>query len=184
MKIGLLTSHRAQKQFEKEYHKIIDVLSGKGHAVLHSMETKLEDLQQLSYAAREEVFLQFFKDLESCDLIIVENSLQSTHLGWGLGYLRDKGKPIVVLSLKDAPNDIRVPGEVFSNVDNMMAYEYTPETLSLVLGDALSYMSTHVDKRFTMILPADLYAKVEETSKKRKIPKAVFIRQLIEKEIQ
>src|SRR5579872_6262257 len=149
MKIGLLTSHRGQKLFEKNHWEIITHLQKRGYEVFHSMETTLEKLQQLSYAQREEIFIKFYQLLETCDLIFVENSIQSTQLGWGLGYLRDKGKPIVVLALKDAPNDVHVQGEVFSNAENMMAYTYTPESIHSVLDEAIDYMHNKVEKRFT-----------------------------------
>lgn len=184
MKIGLLTSHRGQKQFEKEYRAIISHLQKRGHEVIHSMETTLEILEPLSYSEREEVFVAFYHILEDCDFIFVENSLQSTQLGFGLAYLREKGKPIVVLSVKDAPNDIRVKGEIFSNVENMMAYVYAFDTIAEILDEAIDYMQPRLDKRFTIIFPSHLLSKLEAVSRKKKLPKSVFIRQLIEEDLK
>ncbi|HXS15136.1 MAG TPA: hypothetical protein VN711_03330 [Candidatus Saccharimonadales bacterium] len=184
MKIGLLTSHRAQKQYEREYGAIIDQLVKRGFEVVHSLQTTLEHLEPLSYAEREAIFLKFYQELEDCELVFVELSMQSVQLGYGMSYLRSKGKPIVVLSLKNALNDLSPKGTFFSNIENMMAYEYTPETISSVLTEAIEYMAAKVDKRFTMVFPASLYAQLEETAKQKKLPKAVYIRQLIEQSLK
>ncbi len=185
MKIGFLTSHRGQKQFEKEHRKIIEVLEKKGHEVLHSMDMSIEKLLSISYMEREKVFIQFYESLEECELIFAECSLQSTQVGFGLAHLRAKGKPIVLLSLKGAdPTLTPTKEEVYSNVQNMMVYEYTYETIRTVIDNAFTYMEPHLDKRFTIIFPAHLLAKVEEITKRKKIPKSVYIRQLIEKTLK
>jgi len=184
MKIGLLSSHRGQKQFEKEHAGIVSYLEKKGHQVVHSMDMTIEKLIPLSYPEREAIFMEFYTKLEDCDIVIAECSIQSTQVGFGLAHIRSKGKPIVILSIKGVGGEFATPGETYSNVDNMFVSEYDLGTLSKVLDDALEYMQPHIDKRFTMIFPAYLLAKVEEVAHKKKLPKAVFIRQLIEQELQ
>ncbi|HEX7042580.1 MAG TPA: hypothetical protein VF189_05000 [Patescibacteria group bacterium] len=184
MKIGFLASKRGEKQFRSEFLAIIDYLSKKGHSLIHHMEIPVEDILPLSYAKRQELFMEFYKELEECDLIIVETSLQSTQVGFGLAYLRMKGKPVVVLSQGEATFPFFPKGEVYSNLDNMMAYSYKKENFKKILDEALSYMKPHLEKRFTIIFPSHLLAKVEEHSKKRKLPKSVYIRQLIEEDLK
>lgn len=183
MRIGFLTSHRGQKQFEKEHKAIVAHFEKRGHDVVHSLDTSLEKLMPLSYPEREAIFLRFYQELEECDLIFAECSLQSTQVGFGLAQLRAKGKPIVLLSLKGAAGELSPKGDTYSNVDNAMVSDYTLETLPEVLDDALDFMESRIDKRFTIIFPAHLHAKLEVIARKKKLPKAVYIRQLIEKEV-
>ncbi len=184
MKIGLLTSHRGQKQYEKEHALIVSHLQKRGHVVLHSFDTTIEKLIPLSYPEREAIFMKFYQDLEDCDLVIAECSVQSTQVGFGLSHLRSKGKPVIILSIKGSAGEFMAKGEAYSNVENMMVCEYTAETLTEVLDDALDFMEPRLDKRFTIIFPSGLLAKLEEKARKQKLPKAVYIRQLIEKDLQ
>lgn len=184
MRIGLLTSHRAQKQYEKQYRAIIDYLQKKGYQVVHSMDTTLEQLLPLTYSEREKIFNDYYKKLEECDVVFAECSLQSTQVGYGFAYLHAKGKPIVELTFRGAPESFTPKGELYSNIDNIMAAEYDESDMAEVIDDALDYMSDHLDKRFTIIFPSYLLARLEEVSRKRKLPKAVYIRQLIEQSLQ
>src|SRR5260221_2890034 len=117
MKIGFLTSYRGQKQYGKEFEKIVTHLQKRGHDVLHSLNTAIEKLVPLSYPEREAIFMKFYQDLEDCDLIFAECSLQSTQVGFGLAHIRSKGKPIVILSSKGAAGEFSPNGDTFSNVD-------------------------------------------------------------------
>lgn len=184
MKIGLLSSHRGQKQFEKEHEAIVEYFERKGHEVIHSLHTTLEQLLPLNYIEREAIFMQFFQELETCDIVFAECTTQSTQVGFGLSYLRSKGKPIVLMTLRDAMQDMGPKGDLYSNVENLLVTEYSLGTLSQDLNEALSYMESRIDKRFTIIFPSHLLAKIEEQAKKKKMPKSVYIRQLIEEDLR
>lgn len=183
MKIGFLSAKRAEQQFQEDFKKIIQVLESRGNTVVHHMNVPLEEILPLSYAQRQELFMKFYEQLADCDLVFVETSIQSTQVGFGLAYLRMKGKPTVILSHGEVANQFFPKGEVYSNLENMMAYQYDTASLSQVLDDALTYMEPHVEKRFTIIFPSHLLAKVEEKSHKLAMPKSVYIRQLIEKDL-
>lgn len=184
MKIGLLTSHRAQKKYQKEHWEVIHHLEKLGHEVVHSMSTSIDMISKLTYIERERLFFKHFQNLEQCDLIIAECSIQSTQVGFGLAYLREKGKSLIILSLKGSGGDYEAPGDDYSEMDNLYVTQYTQNTLISVLDEAVSYMSEKIDKRFTMIFPAGLMAKLEEVSRKKKLPKAVYIRQILEKNLK
>lgn len=183
MKIGLLASYRGQKQYDKEHRAIIDHLQKRGHTVIHNMDTHIEVLAAMSYADREAIFMEHYKRLEVCEIVVAECSLQSTQVGFGLSYLRMKGKPIVMISKKGAQQQLEPKGEIYSNIEHLYIAEYDDSDLAEVLDDAVDYMSEQLDKRFTMIFPSELMARLEELSVKKKLPKAVFIRQLIEKSL-
>jgi hypothetical protein len=183
MKVGLLTSYRAQKVYSKQYMAIINHLQKRGHQVVHSMETTVDQLLPLIYADREKIFNDFYKKLEECDVIFVECSMQSTQVGYGFAQLHAKGKPLVQMTLRGVFQSFSPKGEIYSNLENIMAVEYDESDVAEVIDDALSYMSGHLDKRFTIIFPAHLMSELEEVAHKHKVPKAVYIRQLIEKSL-
>lgn len=183
MKIGFLAAKRGEKEFKDLFETIINHLTSKGHEVVHSMDTPLESIVPMNYAQRQEWFFNFYHKLEECDLVFAETSLQSTQVGFGLAQLRMKGHPVISLSQGEVTNQFFPKGEVYSNIENMMACHYDKNTIKQVLDEALAYMEPHLDKRFTIIFPANLLAKVEERSHDLHVPKSVYIRQLIEKDI-
>lgn len=183
MKIGFLTAKRAETQFPEEFKLIVQHLEQNGHEVIHHLDIPLESILPLSYAARQELFMDFYHRLTECDLVFADTSIQSTQVGFGLAYLRTKGLPVVILSQGELTNQFFPKGEIYSNIEHMMAYHYTKSTIKSILDEALDFMSEQMDKRFTMIFPANLMAKLEEFSQKKKLPKAVYIRQLIEKSL-
>ena len=180
MKIGILASHRGQNQYKDQYNAVIQFLEKKGHTLVHSMDTSLDSLILLNYVERERKFYDFFQELEQCDVVIGECSIQSTYVGFGLAYLRQKGKPIIIISQKGSGGQYATKGEVYSEMENMMVTEYEPFNMLSIIDDAISFMQERLDKRFTMIFPANLMAKLESMSKKKRLPKAVYIRQLLE----
>lgn len=183
MKIGFLSAKRAEGQYKEEFEKIVSYFESLGHQVVHHMDVSLEKVLPLSYADRQDLFMKFYEQLAECDLVFVETSIQSTQVGFGLAYLRLKGRPTVILSQGDITNQFFPKGDVYSNWDNMMAYQYNKANIKEVVDDALSYMQPHIEKRFTIIFPAHLLAKVEGKAQKLAMPKSVYIRQLIEKDL-
>lgn len=184
MKIGFLTAKRAEKEFHEECTAIVEYLQSKGHEVVHMMDMPLESILPLEYAKRQELFMEFYEKLAECDLIVAETSMQSTQVGFGIAYLRMKGKPLIILSQGDAVFPYFPKGEVYSNMDNMMTYKYDKTHLKSVIDEALAYMEPHIDKRFSLIFPSYLLSQVEEKVQKLHMPKSVYIRQLIEKDLQ
>lgn len=183
MKIGLLTSHRGQKQYEREHTAILSCLEKKGHEVVHSMDVSLEQLLPLGWLEREAIFMDFYKELEHCDIVFAESTVQSTQVGFGVSYLRAKGIPVVILTIRDV--DAYSPKKnVYSNIENLMFVQYDLSDIQSVLQDALDYMEQQIDKRFTVVFPAHLLAQIDERVQKQKLPKSVYIRQLIEKDLQ
>lgn len=183
MKIGFLTSHRGQKKYEKEHKAVVDYFEKKGHEVIHSMDMSIEKLIPLSWLEREGIFMDFYHKLETCDIVFAECTLQSTQVGFGLSYLRSKGMPVVMMTIRDV-DEYSPKKDVYSNIENLMFVQYDMSDLPDVLHEALTYMEQRIDKRFTVIFPSHLLAKIEEQVKKKKLPKSVYIRQLIEKDLK
>lgn len=181
MKIGLLTSHRWKQQNKSLFQEMVEYLQSKGHQILTS-DIKLEELIPMRYVEREAIFSEFYHKLLDCDVVFAECTLQSTQVGFGLAYLRARGKPIIVLSLREV-NEMQTQGEVYSNEENLAVYEYSKGDMKSVINEALNSMESHIDKRFTIIFPADLMNQLEDVARKKKLPKSVFIRQLIEEDL-
>jgi len=151
MKIGLLVSFRWKKEYATTLEKMIHFFKEKGHTIVTS-DISLDELHPLGYVEREKIFMRFYEKLEACDVVFAECTLQSTQVGFGLSYLRSKGKPIVILSHKEKTG-MYMKGEVYSNVENLAVFEYSDNDLIDILSDALDILESRIDKRFTIIFP-------------------------------
>jgi len=183
MNVGLLTSVRGQAKFGKYYQAILSHLEHDGHEVVHNLALTEAQLAPMSYPERETLFIEFYKKLLECEVIIAECSMQSLQVGYGLSFLRAQGKAIIALYLKGEESELGAIKDLFSAVENVAIYEYEDGEVASTLDEAIAYMAPHLDKRFTIIFPAQLLARVEDASRKKKLPKAVYIRQLIEKNL-
>lgn len=182
MKIGLLVSFRWKKECAPIFEKMMKFFKDKGHKVVTS-DISVDQLHPLGYVEREKIFMRFYEKLEACDVVFAECSLQSTQVGFGLSYLRSKGKPIVILSHENMTG-MSVKGEVYSNVENLAVFEYNDNNFLQILAEALSILESRIDKRFTIIFPADLMAQLEDISLKKHLPKSVYIRNIIENALE
>lgn len=182
MKVGFLSSHRGQQKYIKEHKAVVNFFEKKKIEVVHSLDTSIESLLSLGWLEREAIFMNFYHKLETCDIVFAECTMQSTQVGFGLSYLRAKGMPIVMMTIRNA-DEYSPKKDVYSNIENLMFLQYDMSDITTALEEAVEFMEQRIDKRFTVIFPSHLLAKIEEQVKKKKLPKSVYIRQLIEKDL-
>lgn len=183
MKISFAASIRGKKKYNQNYQIIIDYLINEGHLVYHTLSLSEEKLLSLNVSQRTKIFQNFYKCINRSDLLIAECSFPSINVAYEISYAIKQGKSVIVLHLKDndgAVLELRDP--IFAS-ESISIYEYTEKNLVNTLKSALEYVQPQLDKRFTIIIPSITMAQLEKVSKERKIPKAVYIRQLIEKDL-
>lgn len=181
MKIGLLTSYRGQDGHETKYQTMTSYLQKKGHKVIHRLNTSQENLLTLSNRGKEIFYHLQYQKLEQCDLVIAECSVQSIQLGFELAYLVKNGNKVIIISQKDPSSRIPAHVEIRPNMQNLTVIEYSKEDMLSILDSAVDVARERLDRRFTMIFPSHLMAKLETISKKKRLPKAVYVRQVLEK---
>lgn len=183
MKISFAASIRGKKRYNQNYQTIIDYLINEGHMVSHTLSLSEEKLFKLTTSQRTKYFQNFYKCINKSDLLIAECSFPSINVAYEISYAIQQGKSVIVLHLKNndgAVLELRDP--IFSS-ENISIYEYTEKTLINVLKSTLKYLQPQLDKRFTIIMSSSLMARLDKFSKEKRVPKAVYIRQLIEKDL-
>lgn len=183
MKISFAASIRGKKQYNKNYQAAIDYLTNDGHLVYHTLSLSEEKLLSLTVSQRTKIFQNFYKCINKSDLLIAECSFPSINVAYEISYAIQQGKPVIVLHLKNNDGAILELRDPIFSSENISVYEYTEKNLIHVLKSALEYLQPQLDKRFTIILSPSIMARLDNISKKKKIPKAVYIRQLIEKDL-
>lgn len=183
MRISLAASIRGKKFYNKNYSAIIDYLTNEGHLVYHTLSLSEEKLLDLTTSQRIKYFQDFYKYINKSDLLIAECSFPSINVAYEISFAVQQGKSVLVFHLKNKDGallELRDP--IFAS-ESISIYEYTEKNLIDILKSALKYVQPQLDKRFTIIISSKIMTQLEKVSKEKKIPKAVYIRQLIEKDL-
>ena len=114
------------------------------------------------------------------DLLVVEATYPSFSVGQEISYVLNNNKPVIALYLKGKrPHILEGVGTEYLHI-----VEYSDKDLKEVLGDYIEYAKETADTRFNFFISSEIDAFLDWVSKERKIPRAVFLRQLIEEDMQ
>lgn len=183
MKISFAASIRGKKLYSKNYSVIINYLTDEGHIVNHVLSLSEEKILGLPTSQRIKYFQDFYKSINKSDLLIAECSFPSINVAYEISFAIQQGKSVLVFHLKNKDGAILELRDPIFASDKISVYEYTEKNLIHTLKSALEYIQPQLDKRYTIILPSLTMASLDKLSKEKKIPKAVYIRQLIEKDL-
>ena len=182
MKVFFTASLTGKKQYEEKYINIVNTIRNLGHSIKaeHILDVNEEDVDRGS----EEVRLKFHKKLEKwiqeCDFVVVEASFASISVGYEVSLAMQYGKPVLVLYSKGYPPALFA----YHENEKLVCERYSDDRLKDILKDFTSYVKGVNDTRFTFYITSEIASFLERISKKKKIPKSVYLRQLIEKEIR
>jgi len=167
----------------KIYSQIVKTLSDSGHKVLTYgvTDSNIDDIMDQSEDKRVEHYHQVTRWIAEADLVVVEASFPSTlHIGHEIGLALEKGKPVIVMYEKGF-SPFFLTG---NSSDKLFLVEYTNATVSMVLKDAIEYASEQSDTRFNFFVSPSIVNYLDWVSKKRRLPRAVYLRKLIEEEMK
>ncbi|OGG01650.1 hypothetical protein A2W14_07170 [Candidatus Gottesmanbacteria bacterium RBG_16_37_8] len=182
MTVYFTASIAGKKHYLANYQKIIELLEKKGCQVISDHIIKSTE-QEVRLETKEER-LKFQKKLEvwiaSSDFMVVETSFPSISVGYEISLAQHLNKPILILYSEGTP-----PTLLAHNMDEKVVCEkYSSETLQSLIADFINYVQGAADSRFTFFISSKIASHLEKISRKEKIPKSVYLRQLIEKDMK
>lgn len=164
------------------YKKIVKILEKCGCEVYEdTLKTDIGEALNMSDAARVENYKKIVKWIDKADFSVIEGSFPSTlHIGHEISLTLEKSKPVVVLYTKGAEP------VVFKGLkdDRIIWVEYNDDNLEEVLTKAVNDAIKHADVRFNFFVSPKILAYLDFVAQKRMIPRSVFLRDLIEKEMK
>jgi hypothetical protein len=181
MKIYFTSSARASQELKQNYKTIFELISSFGHSHVDDY-TKSDDAQKVYFGTHEEN-LKLYKHAMECiknaDAIVLEVSTHSLSMGYLLQQSLTMGKPVIALYVVG-----NKPAFV-AGIDNekLQLVEYTAESLKEELSIALQNAQENTDVRFNFFISPSIGRYLDWVSKVKKIPRSVYLRALIEKEI-
>ncbi|MEO6509066.1 MAG: nucleoside 2-deoxyribosyltransferase [Patescibacteria group bacterium] len=182
MLIYFTGSVSAKEKFLSNYLAIIDTLKKQGHEVIAEqiIQTTEDNIRLLSKEERVNFHDKVKKWINSCDFLIAETSHPSTSVGYEIGYALRVGKPVLILySIGDPPSLL---GE--HEDEKVVSEKYTLENVGQITKDFVSYVEGKQDLRFTFFITPKLVNYLDNVAKERKIPKSVYLRKLIEQDME
>jgi len=167
---------------QDNYRKIVSELKALGHQVTadHILGKTAKILESQAKEEAEKIYRKLIVWKNQADLVVAETSYPSFGVGQEISYALMQQKPVIALHLPERkPHLLTAIGEEYLHI-----VEYTPETLKRTLADYIEYAKGVADTRFNFFISSDLGSFLDWVSKKRKLPRAVFLRQLIEEDMR
>jgi hypothetical protein len=168
---------------QDNYKKIVEKIIASGHELVttHFLERSIDEIQQESPAESELYAKKSHKWIRLADIVIVETSRTDVSIGYEIALAMNMMKPVIVLYHKDSPN---IPFSLKGvNSDKLQVLSYNDDTLGEMLGLALDYASETSDVRFNFFISPSIGLYLDWISKHKKIPRSVYLRTLIERDM-
>lgn len=181
MNVYFTASLAAKQQYIQNYLLIVDSLKKQKCTVIADHIFRATE-SSIKLQTREER-LNFHGQLEhwvnDCDCVVVEASFPSISVGYEISMALHRGKPVLVLYSEGDP-----PSLLAYHADEKIICErYTKETLSDLISEFISFVKGSSDSRFTFFITPKIAAYLESKAKAEKLPKSVYLRKLIEKDM-
>ena len=170
-----------KKYYLVNYLQIIKILKEKGYEVIsdHIIKTSEKDIKLEKREDRLAFQEKLEKWIHSCDFMIVEASFPSISVGYEISLALHRNKPVLLLySNGNAPSLL-----VDSNDEKLVCEEYSPESLNSIIEDFINYVQGANDSRFTFFITSEMASHLKKMAKKERVPKAVYLRRLIQKDL-
>lgn len=180
MKIYFVGSISGKEQYIDNYKVIITALKKVDHEV---MENTIEPSKNYVYSLSDEGKIEQYKNvlrwITTADMVVAEASFSSMGVGYEISLALEKGKPVLVLYEEGhAPHFLEG-----IRSDKLLIEKYTKNNLEEVIQAGVEYLSDQQDTRFNFFISPKHQHYLDWVAKHRKIPRAVFLRNLIDEEM-
>jgi hypothetical protein len=176
MKVYFTASEEGKSQYKEEHRLIVEMLKNLGAQVFNAIEITAESE---SASENNKMYKKRAAALKKADFVVAEISYPSVSVGYEISNALTIAKPVLALRTKGTRVNILEshPDEKFKLI------EYEKGNLKSVLEKWIESASDLVDVRFNFFVSPKIVGYLNWLSKKRRIPRSVYLRGLIEKEM-
>ena len=184
MKICFVGSIKNKENGLDDYQTIVDALKRGGDKVFyeHVMNYSQSDLDTLGEDKKVSFHKKVIDLIKKSDMVVAEITSQSLSVGYLISMALDLSKPTVLLYKGNSkPNII----SALEESDKLFVTNYKDtEQLIEVVADMVTKAKGKSDVRFNFFVSPKILAYLDFVAQKRMIPRSVFLRDLIEKEMK
>ena len=169
---------------QERYKTIVDVIESHGHTLVtdHYLHRKISEIKQESVAESELYARRVQNWLKQADVVIFEATLSDVNVGFELALAMNMSKPVIVMHHKTDGNEPFSLKGIHS--DRLQLLPYDEKILDEMLVIALEYAQETSDVRFNFFITPTISTYLDWVAKEKKIPRSVFLRRLIEREME
>lgn len=185
MKIMMVGSIRNDIGSDKALLEIIHNLENEGHNVVHEhiTQTNQKDIDSMTQEEDLKFHKNIIKNIKNSDIVISECSHQSLSVGYLLSSATDLGRPVIIFYSSSADKPNLFPTLTNSGKFFLVEYSSVDELKDLV-NEYVDYAKEQVDVRFNFFISPAIANYLDWISKVKKIPRSVYLRALIEREME
>jgi hypothetical protein len=181
MKVYFLGSIKGKNKYLRYYELIVNELRKQGHTVV---ENTLNPEEDYVYSLDQDEKVAYYKKItgwiNSADVIVAEVSYQSLSLGHEVTLAVEREKPVILLYT--GGNEPHLLQGMTS--DKMIISQYDESDVAVVLRQLLGDARDQMDVRFNFFVSPQIVSYLDWISQKRRMPRAVFLRRIIEEEME
>ncbi len=123
------------------------------------------------------------QNLKKTDITVAEISYPSLGVGHEITLALNSGKPVVALCLAGKKGTSALMLEGIQN-ERLQIVTYSPQNITAVLKRVMRQAEQIVDIRFNFFISPEHMQYLDWIAKNKKIPRSVFLRNLIDKEMK
>ena len=184
MLVYFVASSRLVAKDADLYARIYNTISSEhkmvSDKVLKWIKGGIKDLSKESIETKKENYLHVIKCIKKADIVVMEISGHSVSMGFILSKAMEENKPVIAMYTTEI-DPVFVKGIVNSK---LILAEYKKENLEQVISDSINKAKCLVDMRFNFFVSPKILSYLDWVGQKRMIPKSVFLRHLIEREMK
>ena len=145
------------------------------------MQTDVSRIRLLRREERQAFHSNLESWIKECDFMVANVSFPSISVGYEIAMALHQNKPVLVLHAlgTKAPNLLAD----YKN-DQVICEAYTQHTIAELIDEFIRYAKSRVEMRFTFFITPRIAAHLEEMAQKKHMPKSVYLRDLLEREIK
>ncbi len=182
VKVYFTSTVKAKKKLESNFRLIYEAIEKLGHKNVSSF---LLDVDPESFYSRpgrtaQGSYKEMVKKIKVADVVVFEITVPSLGIGYLVNLVLDMGKPVVLLHTKESSPYLFQ----FVRNEKLQIYEYDRGNIKKVLSSALEVAHESSSVRFTFFVTPKILQFFDWIAKKKKIPRAVYLRRLIEEAIR
>ena len=143
------------------------------------IKSGIEDLKGDDQAKKEN-YNETLKAINKADIVIMEVSGHSMSMGYIISKALEINKPVIAMYTADA-EPVFIAG-----MDNpkLILKEYNSQNVEKVIWESIKKAKGLIDVRFNFFVSPKILTYLDWVGQKRMIPKSVFLRNLIEREMK
>jgi len=184
MQVYFIASSRLVEKNREVYCRMYDFIAADykmiSDKVKKWVKMGIKDLSGATLKAKRENYQETMKCVNKADIIVMEVSGHSMSMGYLISKALEINKPVIALYTAEH-KPVFIKGIMNPK---LILREYTPETSEKVVAEAFKAAKGLIDMRFNFFVSPKILTYLDWVGQKRMVPKSVFLRNLIEREMK